>query len=67
MYPCNNDVLPARGQRPGARELKMPRTRRPAALLLWPALLALVLTLSACDGGDEGGESAGSTATAPAS
>lgn len=44
----------------------MSRARHPPAFLLWPALLALILTLSACDGGDEGDSRPGATATIPA-
>ena len=44
----------------------MRRVRRLAAFLLWPALLALVLALSACNGGGGQGPTPEATGTAPA-
>jgi len=44
----------------------MPRARRLASFLLWPTLLALILTLSACKGGGEQGPTPETTGTAPA-
>jgi serine protease Do len=41
-------------------------TRRPAAFLVWPALLVLALVLSACNGGDENGSPPDATPTTSA-
>ena len=43
----------------------MQRTRHQTALLLWPVLLALFLTLSACNGGEDENPPLEGTATAP--
>jgi S1-C subfamily serine protease len=56
----------ARRAAAGGKEIEMPRARRLASFLLWPTLLTLILTLSACKGGSEQGPTPETTGTASA-